>query len=81
MSQAMRRFTHLGIEWEVESVGDSSSNAASPGTPIWGVRFRTVSNPPRIHTGHIGERDLNRATDDELRAALEAAIASAATGS
>jgi hypothetical protein len=75
--QAIRRFTHLGVEWEVESIGDIGSGAASPVTAMWGIRFRSVSNPSRIHTGHLRERDLQRATDEELGAALDAAIASA----
>lgn len=71
----MRRFRHLGEEWEVESTGMGWGTGPAPAVSTWGVIFRSISNPARgIVHGQLGKPDVNQVSEEDLRKSLEVAF-------
>jgi len=74
----VRGFNHQGIGWEAERSGGGKGGVGSghpPPAASWGVWFRRVSDGKLFRGGRTRHRDLTDATEDELRASLDAAIA------
>ena len=75
----MRKFSHLGVEWEVDrtGIGHGVGSGSIPAITSWGVRFESVFDPARTYLGRTHHPDLSAASDEDLRASLESAIADA----
>ena len=73
----MRRFHHLGEEWEAEPTGTGHGVGSGhvPAITSWGVMFRRVSKPDKgPYFGSISRPDVTQASEEDLRKSLEDAI-------